>query len=100
MAKTQPSEPPEHSFETALQRLEQIVQAMEGDQLPLEDLIVRYEEGIRLVQDCETKLKAAERKVEIITRKAQGKVELAEFESIEKPAEKPTPHEREDVSLF
>jgi exodeoxyribonuclease VII small subunit len=102
MAKAQPSpDPSEHSFETALQRLEQIVQAMESDRLPLEDLIVRYEEGIKLVQTCEMKLKSAEKKIEIITRQAQGKPELAEFEPVQLPSEPPGPTKvREDVSLF
>lgn len=86
----------EHTFETAIQRLEQIVQAMDAEELPLEELIVRYEEGTKLVQVCETKLKAAEKKIEIITRKAHGKPELAELEAGEAPAAKP----RADVNLF
>ena len=90
------TESAEHTFETAMQRLESIVQAMDTDDLPLEDLIVRYEEGIKLVQVCETKLKAAEKKIEIITRKAHGKPELAEFE----PAEAPAAKARADVNLF
>jgi len=101
MAKTAPSaDLPEENFENAMQRLEAIVAAMESDELPLEELIVRYEEGIRLVQLCETKLKAAEKKIEIITRKAQGKVELAPFEPDETPPEKSPSTGRDDVSLF
>ena len=93
MAKAQTTvESNEHTFETAMQRLDQIVQAMDADDLPLDDLIVHYEEGIKLMQICETKLKAAEKKIEIITRKAQGAPQLTEFE----PAAKP----RENVSLF
>jgi exodeoxyribonuclease VII small subunit len=102
MAKAQPSaEPNEHTFETALQRIEQIVQTMDADELPLEDLIVRYEEGIKLVQICEAKLKSAEKKIEIITRKAQGPVELVEFAPGDMAAEKPASATREkDVRLF
>ena len=48
------------------------------------------------MQVCETKLKAAEKKIEIITRKAHGKPELAELEAGEAPAAKP----RADVNLF
>lgn len=81
-------------------RLEQIVEAMENEELPLEELIVRYEEGIKLAQTCETKLKSAEKKIEVISRNAQGGPELTEFEP-EKKAADPTPaDEREDVSLF
>lgn len=101
MAKTAPpSDPAEENFENAMQRLEAIVAAMESDELPLEHLIVRYEEGIRLVQLCETKLKAAEKKIEVITRKAQGKIELAPFEPEENTPDKSLNKPREDVSLF
>jgi exodeoxyribonuclease VII small subunit len=48
-AKAAPSDP-DISFETAVERLEQIVEAMESDKLPLADLLVRYEEGTRLVK--------------------------------------------------
>lgn len=101
MSKTpSPAENAEHTFESAMQRLEQIVGAMESDQLPLEDLIVRYEEGIRLVQVCETKLKAAEKKIEIITRKAQGKPELAPFEPEPNANEKNPGSSAGEASLF
>jgi len=48
MAKTT-HKPTEPTFESALERLEQIVGEMEGDKLPLEELLGRYEEGTRLV---------------------------------------------------
>lgn len=102
MAKAQPSAiSNEHTFETAMKRIVQIVDRMDTDDLPLEDLIVNYEEGIQLVQVCEDKLKAAEKKIEIITRKAQSPVKLAEFAPGETPAEPPpaTPREK-DVRLF
>ncbi len=76
------SEPP--SFENAIERLEQLVEQMEGEQLPLEDLLVRHEEGIKLVKICSEKLDAAERKIEIITRDAGGGPRLSEFEPDEK----------------
>jgi exodeoxyribonuclease VII small subunit len=102
MAKAQPSATSnEHTFETAMQRIGQIVNAMDTDELPLEDLIARYEEGIQLVHVCEARLKAAEKRIEIITRKAQGPVELAEFAPGDAPAEKPAGVGREkDVRLF
>ncbi len=51
-------------------RLEQLVEQMESDQLPLEDLLNRYEEGVKLVKACEEKLAAAEKRVEVISREA------------------------------
>ena len=95
MASSQPATP-ELSFENAITRLETIVEEMESDQLPLEDLIVRYEEGIKLVKVCEERLQAAEKRIEIITKNAGGKPKLAPFE----PEKKAAAAEREDVSLF
>ncbi|MEO8353697.1 MAG: exodeoxyribonuclease VII small subunit [Chthoniobacteraceae bacterium] len=101
MAKrTDSAQPVEHSFETAMQQLTEIVAAMESDQLPLEELIVRYEEGTKLVQVCAEKLKTAERKIEVITRNAQGQPETAEFEPEAQPKPKPAAKSPADVSLF
>jgi exodeoxyribonuclease VII small subunit len=90
----QASEP--QTFETAMERLEHIVEQMESENLPLEDLLKRYEEGVKLVKICEDKLKSAEQRIEIITRDAAGEAQLAEFEPEKKAATAP----REDVSLF
>ena len=49
------------SFENAIERLEAIVEQMESDSLPLEDLLTRYEEGLKLVKFCSEKLDAAVR---------------------------------------
>ena len=85
-----------HTFETAVGRLEQVVEEMGSDKLPLEDLIKRYEEGIQLVKICEEKLQAVEKRVEILMRKAGGDPELVPFD----PEKKPVTGPREDVSLF
>ncbi len=55
-------------FEAAMEALEQIVSYMENGELPLEDLIGRYEEGIALVKACHEKLAEAEQKIEVLTR--------------------------------
>ena len=86
----------EQTFESAIERLERIVEEMESDQLPLENLLKRYEEGVKLVRVCEEKLKSAEQRIEIITRNAAGEPRLEEFEPEKKAATPP----REDVSLF
>jgi exodeoxyribonuclease VII small subunit len=69
------------TFENAIERLESIVEQMESDSLPLEDLLVRYEEGLKLVKFCSEKLDAAEKRIEIIARDANGKPRLVEFEA-------------------
>src|SRR5258708_6751675 len=55
-------------FESALAELEAIVGEMETADLPLEKLIERYEQGMKLVKLCGDKLSEAEQKVEILTR--------------------------------
>ena len=63
-----------------MERLEGIVEQMESGKLPLEDLIVRYEEGMKLVKICQERLANAEQKIEIITRNTAGKAVVQEFE--------------------
>jgi len=79
------------SFEQAIQRLERIVADMEAAELPLEDVLKKYEEGTRLVRFCGQKLDEAEKKIELLTRKADGTVELKPFAPAgEPPAAEPT----------
>src|SRR5881227_1462421 len=74
------------NFETAMDRLEKIVEQMESGQLPLEDLIVRYEEGMNLVKVCQERLATAEQKIEIIARNNAGKPIVKDFEATPEPA--------------
>lgn len=87
-SKNDMSKNKEQTFESAVERLETIVEQMESDKLPLDDLLVRYEEGMHLVKLCSGKLDAAEKKIEIITRAANGEPQTEPFEP-EKPDEKP-----------
>ena len=73
-----------------MDRLEKIVEQMESGKLPLEDLIVRYEEGMNLVKICQERLANAEQKIEIITRNSDGKAVVKEFEPTQDPT---TPEE-------
>ena len=54
------------TFEQALARLEQIVKALEGGNVPLEDLIKLFDEGTGLVKLCTERLDAAEEKVKLL----------------------------------
>src|SRR3977135_2773932 len=74
------------NFETAMERLEAIVAQMESGKLPLEDLIVRYEEGMNLVKVCQERLAKAEQKIEIKARNSAGKTIVRDFEPIPEPA--------------
>jgi exodeoxyribonuclease VII small subunit len=74
-----PVESPEAAplpFEEGLQKLESIVEAMESDELPLETLLARFEEGMRLAQNCQAKLAEAELKVRQLEKKASGEMVL------------------------
>ena len=59
-------------FEDALKKLESIVEAMEGGDLPLETLLARFEEGTRLAQHCQSKLTEAELKIQKLEKNAAG----------------------------
>lgn len=81
-ASVLPAAPADLSFEDALSRLEGIVSRLESGQAPLEESIALYEEGARLKAHCETRLKAAQLRVEKIVVGADGQakgVEPAEF---------------------
>lgn len=59
----------EMTFEQALARLEQIVKALEGGNVPLEDLIKLFDEGTGLVKLCTERLDKAEEKVRLLQMK-------------------------------
>ena len=63
-------------FEEALQKLETIVTAMESGDLPLENLIARYEEGVKLAKVCQDKLAEAELKIQQLEKTAVGELKL------------------------
>ncbi len=55
-------------FEAMLGRLEGIVTKMESSDLPLEQLLTQYEEGMKLVKECGSRLEEAEQIVEVLSR--------------------------------
>jgi len=72
-------------FEKNLARLDAIVHELEDSELPLEKALVLYEEGMKLSECCQKQLEAAEGRVEILTRKAGGKVVAEPFTTDEPP---------------
>jgi len=62
----------EPTFEQALAQLEQIVQRLEKGELPLEESLRLYEDGIRLSRLCHGKLQEAEGKIEMLLKDAGG----------------------------
>lgn len=62
------------TFETALLKLEEIVKEMESSDLPIEEAMKKFEEGIRLSRFCTEKLDDIERRITVITEDAAGGV--------------------------
>lgn len=63
-------------FEEALKRLESIVEAMESQDLPLESLLARFEEGTQLAKVCQAKLADAEVKIQKLEKNSAGEAVL------------------------
>ena len=68
-------------FEEALKRLETIVEAMEHDDLPLDSLLARYEEGTLLARACQSHLQAAELKIQELEKNNAGQFTLKPISS-------------------
>ncbi len=71
-----PDKPEPLPFEEALKKLESIVEAMESEDLPLDALLSKYEEGTRLAGICQAKLGEAELKIQQLERTEQGTMKL------------------------
>lgn len=67
---------PDMPFEAAIDKLEAIVESMEGDDLPLDVLLSKFEEGTKLAQLCQAKLAEAELKIQKLEKKLSGELTL------------------------
>ncbi len=67
------------SFEDALKRLEETVRALESGEVPLDDSLKIFEEGVALVKLCNSKLDNAEQKVSILLRNEEGNISEEEM---------------------
>ena len=67
------------NLEKSLADLEELVEELESGDLPLETAMKKFEEGIKLTRGCQTALKEAEQKVEILLKSAGGE-DLSDFE--------------------
>ena len=71
---------PEKKFEDAMQRLEEIVQSLDSGDLPLEESLKIFEEGMKLVGFCNSKLDEAEKKVSLLVKESDGQLKEQPFE--------------------
>lgn len=67
-------------FEEALKKLETIVESMEAEDLPLETLLARFEEGTKLAKVCQAKLSEAELKIQQLEKQSSGELVLKPVE--------------------
>ncbi len=82
-------------FENLLGRLEKIVNDMENAEMPLEQLLTSYEEGMKLVKTCGDRLADAEQKVEILSKAASVEAPVASV-----PSHIPETDDEDEVRLF
>lgn len=82
-----------NEFEKAFDHLEKIVHRLENEELPLDESLQLFEEGIRLSRFCNQKLEEVEKKIELILSDAKGQPKVAPFES---PDESGLEEEEED----
>lgn len=73
----------EKTFESSLDELEKIVKQLEDGDLPLEESLKLFEDGVKLSRDCRDRLTKAERRIEVLMRDANGNLELANIDAPE-----------------
>lgn len=82
---SKPAKP--ESFEKNVERLDAIVQQLEDADLPLEKALQLYEEGMKLSEVCQKQLQEAEGRIQILMKKAGGKIAAEPFEQDENETE-------------
>jgi exodeoxyribonuclease VII small subunit len=71
------------TYEAALEDIERIVEQLESGELSLEDSLAIFEKGVGLTKYCYQKLDEVEKKIEILTKDREGKLQLKNFEAVE-----------------
>jgi exodeoxyribonuclease VII small subunit len=89
---------PKERFEDALTKLEKIVSKLEEGDIPLEESLKFFEEGIRLSRFCNQKLDEAEKKVEILLKDKNGMLKPQPFDPSMKSGQTPSVDSGEAIS--
>ncbi len=71
-------------FESALEELEEVVEQLESGELSLEDSLTAFEKGVGLVRFCNQKLNEVEKKIEMLVKDKEGKLQLKELGELPK----------------
>ena len=77
------------SFESSLEALERIVRDLEQGELPLEQSLELFEQGVKLSRECQERLNQAERRIEILMRDNQGRPAVRPFDPESEAADEP-----------
>ncbi len=89
------------NFEASLAALEKIVRELERGDLPLEESLRLFEEGVSLSRECQERLNQAERRIETLLRDAEGRVVLSAFdEEAKEPRLSDEAEAGQDESVF
>jgi exodeoxyribonuclease VII small subunit len=67
------------TFESSLAELEKIVEQLENGDLPLEESLKLFENGVKLSRECRERLSDAERRIEMLMKDGEGKLSLSEI---------------------
>ena len=79
-------------FEAALEELEGVVEQLESGELPLEEALAAFEKGVGLVKYCSQKLNDVEKKIELLIRDKEGKLQLKAL-ALQSAGERKEPNE-------
>jgi len=71
------------TFEDGIAKLERIVAEMEKGEMGLDSMLKKFEEGMELAKFCSERLESAEKKVEVLAKKANGSKSAEPFEAPE-----------------
>ena len=66
------------TLKESLMAIEKIVEDLEDGEIPLEDALQRFEQGMKLIEQCQDKLTKVEKKLKILTRDKSGEFSLSE----------------------
>jgi exodeoxyribonuclease VII small subunit len=98
--KMKKSEARGQNFETSLAALEKIVRELERGDLPLEESLKLFEQGVRLSRECQERLNEAERRIEVLLRDSDGRPLVRDLEASDQEALLSNDETETDESAF
>ena len=88
------------TFEASLAALEKIVRELERGDLPLEESLKLFEQGVQLSRECQERLSQAERRIEVLLGDSDGRPVLSAFDQEEDLRLSKEPEADQDESVF